>query len=320
MQHVQVCAVLMVFLFLFLLSPALMAEEFHPPWKTPPEGGVRFTVPCVDNVPDLHGEIGNPDLVIFFGGNQFMVLPDIMEAFRADYPRYKNIFYETLPPGILEQQIKTGSLVMGNLRITHKPDMFVAGEKRLRELDRQQGYFDTIQPYFRNRLAIMVYQGNPRNIQSLSDLGREDVQVSMPNPETEGIAEKAKEAYRKAGGEDLVNTIMKTKQEKGTTFITRIHHRQTPMRIMEKKSDAGPVWYTEPKFQQMIGNPVDMVEIPEEHNVWGTTAAGIMKDAPHKQAAQDFLNFITSEKGQSIYRKYGFEPVAQEQKSKGGNG
>ncbi len=296
---------------IFPVSSVSAAEETAPPWKEPPGGGVRFTVPCVNNVPDLHGNIENPDLVIFFGGNQFMVLPDIMEAFKQAHPQYRKVFYETLPPGILEEQIKTGSLVIGNLKITHRPDIFVAGEKRLRNLDKSQGYFESIRPYFKNRLAIMVYQGNPKNIQSLADLGREDVRVSMPNPETEGIAEKAMDAYRKAKGESLVTTIMDKKKAEGTTFITRIHHRQTPMRIMADESDAGPVWITEPLFQQKIGHPIDLVQIPEAHNVWGTTAAGIMKDSRHKTAARDFVNFITSEKGKSIYREYGFTPIEE---------
>ena len=235
MRHLGFLSI--VFAFVFSVSSVGAAEETPPPWKKPPEGGVRFTVPGVNNVPDLHGHIENPDLIIFFGGNQFMVLPDIMAAFQQAHPQYRKIFYETLPPGILEQQIKTGSLVIGNLKITHRPDMFVAGEKRLRDLDKSQGYFESIRPYFKNRLAIMVYQGNPKGIQSLTDLGREDVRVSMPNPETEGIAEKAMEAYRKTGGEDLVTTIMDQKKGEGTTSgFCQFHHQR------EGEIDLPGIW------------------------------------------------------------------------------
>jgi molybdate transport system substrate-binding protein len=31
--------------------------------------GNKFTVPGIDIVPDLHGDIINPDLVVFFAGN-----------------------------------------------------------------------------------------------------------------------------------------------------------------------------------------------------------------------------------------------------------
>jgi len=154
---------------LLTLFPVLLSypsttrgDRLYPPWSKPPSGGVEFTIPCVNNVPDLHGEIDSPDLVVFFGGNQFMVLPEIMEAFKQDYPQYQRIFYETLPPGILEKQIETGSLVIGNLKITHAPDLFVAGKERLEQLDDRFGYFEEIRPYYRNRLAMMIRQGNPK--------------------------------------------------------------------------------------------------------------------------------------------------------------
>ena len=92
------------------------------------------------------------------------------------------------------------------------------------------------------QLAIMVAGGNPKNIKSLGDLARDDVAVSMPNPKTEGVTRNILEAMQKAGGEDLVNAVLQSKKEKGTTFITRIHHRETPMRILAGQSDAGPVW------------------------------------------------------------------------------
>ena len=187
----------------------------------------------------------------------------------------------------------------------------MAGEERLQRLHDERNVFKSIIPYYKNRLAIMVHEGNPMNIQTLRDLGRENVTVAMPNPETEGIAKKAMEAFRKADGEDLVKTIMESKAERETTFITRIHHRQTPMRIMERKSDAGPVWYTEALFQEKIGNPIGMVEIPDEENVVSTTAAAILKEAPHPEAADDFLSFLCSEKAAVIYKKYGFMPLAQ---------
>ena len=69
-----------------------------PPWSTRDRNALDFTVPCIDNVPDLHGSTSDPDLVVFAAGNQFMVMPDLMSAFRARHPEIKRIFYETLPP------------------------------------------------------------------------------------------------------------------------------------------------------------------------------------------------------------------------------
>lgn len=99
---------------------------------------------------------------------------------------------------------------------------------------------------------------------------------------------------------------MDTKVKNGKTFLTQIHHRQTPMRIMYQQSDAAPVWFTEAYYQKMIGHPTDMVEIPEGENISATYVAGQLKTAPHAQAAQDFMDFLVSPTAKAIYKKYGF--------------
>jgi len=299
---------LLLFLSLFVLLNRSYAQKIYPPWQDPPAGGVRLNVPDIDNVPDFHGEIVNPDLVVFFAGNQFMVVPELLGAFRAVYPEYQRIFVETLPPEILAQQIEKGSLVIGNLKITLTPDIYTAGERGIEDL-KGKGWFGETTPYAKNRLAIMVYKGNPKNIHSLEDLGRAEIRISMQNPQWGGIGKNIVKAYNKAGGRELEEQIMVRKVKAGTTFLADIHHRQTPIRIMRGESDAGPVWYTEAYFQKVMGNPIDMVEIPEKDNIVETYLAGKLKSAAHPQAASNFFLFLTGEKAQSIYKKYGFLPV-----------
>ncbi|MGI4749237.1 MAG: molybdate ABC transporter substrate-binding protein [Janthinobacterium lividum] len=278
-------------------------HRFDPPWNTPPQSKVMFTVPGVDNVPDLFGDINDPQLVVFFAGNQFMCIDDLLSAFKKEHPQYQRIFAETLPPGILAKQIEGGSITIGNMRITLKPDVYTAGKSRT---DQMPQYFSKTEPYAYNRLAIMVQKGNPKQIKALKDFGRKEVRISMPNPEWEGIGKRIEEAYVKAGGETLRKTIMEDKVKDSTTFLTQIHHRQTPMRILYNQSDAAPVWYSEAFYQQLIGHPTELIEIPASENIAATYVAGQLKTAPHLQAAKDFMDFLVSDTAKAIYRKYGF--------------
>ncbi len=299
-------------LYLFILSTSInqaQTQKINPPWSNLQQEGKLFTVPGIDNVPDLHGDINNPDLVVFFAGNQFMVVPDLLKAFKEEYPQYKRIFVETLPPGILLDQIKQKAIIIGNMRISLMPDIFTAGKGHIEEVQNKDHLFSSTVDYAKNRLAIMVYKGNPKNITSLNDLAKPEIKVSMPNPNWEGIAKIIIRTYKKSGGEDLVNAIMVNKVKDETTFLTHIHHRQTPMRIIEKKADAGPVWFTEADFQKMIGNPVSLVEIPAKDNIIVTYTAASLKDAPHPKAAEDFLKFLKSKKSSEIYQKFGFMPL-----------
>ena len=56
-----------------------------------------------------------------------MVVHDLVEALKQRHPSYQRVFVGTLPPGIHARQIEIGSLVMGNLRIVLKPDIFTNG-------------------------------------------------------------------------------------------------------------------------------------------------------------------------------------------------
>ncbi len=297
-----------------VLSAAAVAgstdrPDFLPPWNPPPTG-MQFSVPPFDAVADLHGDIVDPQLVVFFAGNQFMVVHDLVDAFKQAYPAYQRVFVETLPPGILAKQIESGSLVMGNLRITLKPDVYTAGKGAVAEKQTQHDWFADTYDYARNPLAILVAEGNPKQIKGLQDLGRADVRVSMPNPAWEGIARQIEASYRKAGGEALDHAIMQTKVADGTTFLTHVHHRQSPLRVLQGESDAAPVWSTEAYFQQQIlHHPVETVAIPAAQNAVATYTAARMKSAPHEQAAKDFMAFMQSPAAAAIYRKYGFLPA-----------
>lgn len=280
---------------------------YLPPWNPPP-AGLQFSVPPVDAIADLHGDIVDPQLVVFFAGNQFMVLHDLLEAFRGAYPQYQRIYAETLPPGILAKQIEGGVLVMGNLRITLKPDVYTAGKGAIADNQNKHGWFADTYDYARNPLAILVAKGNPKHIEGLKDLGRADVRVSMPNPAWEGIARQIEASYRKAGGEALEHTIMQTKVADGSTFLTQIHHRQSPLRVLNNASDAAPVWSTEAYFQQQVlHRPVETVAIPGAQNAVATYTVARMKAAPHEQAAKDFMAFMQSPAARAVYRKYGFQ-------------
>ncbi len=201
---------------------------------------------------------------------------------------------------------------MGNLRVRVEPDVLTCGEQRVRRLNESEDWFDELTPYLRNRLVLMVREGNPKRVLGWHDLGRDEVRVSMPDPQVEGIGEEIVKVLRAIGGDAIVHRIMEYKVGKGTALLTQIHHRQTPMWILHDQADAGPVWFTEAALQKQIGNPIDMVPLPADQDGMSTAVAARFRDSPHPQAARDFLLFLRSTEAQRLYQKFGFLPIAQE--------
>lgn len=75
--------------------------------------------------------------------------------------------------------------------------------------------------------------------------------------------------------------IYSDKRDRGETYLTRIHHRETPIRIMDRRCDAGVVWYTEAYFHaRLAGHPTVLVTIPDEHNHVVTYTAAVLRTAP----------------------------------------
>jgi ABC-type molybdate transport system substrate-binding protein len=308
---------LSILLLLALAGASSAGAQATPPWsqgRNDPAvaGSYLFQAPDIDNVPDIHGNPCDAKLVLFIGGNQFFVLPRLIAGFEELHPELAgHIFYETLPPGILRRQMAHGNAItLGNLTLEVTPDVYEAGARLLDQMQ-QQGTVEHTVRYATNDLEIMVAAGNPRHIVSLRDLANPKLRLSMPNPETEGVARQIEASLRKAGGEALVRRVYHEKVTTGSTFLTQIHHRQTPMRILGGKSDAGVVWASEVRFQQKIGSPIAGVSIPAAQNVMAIYAAGVMRNAPHRQAALAWLQYLQSPQARAAYAEFGFGPEAE---------
>lgn len=273
--------------------------------------GIMLTIPS-NMGDDLHNleYVGDADLVLFVAGNQFMVMEDLLGAFNEENPHIKKIFYETLPPGLELRQILDGGAIFRGEVIDVTPDIYTSvtegAMKKLEErsLIERGDYF----LYLHNRVVLMVPEENPAGITAVKDLGRDEVRISQPNPQTEDIAQYIIDMYRDAGGDDLVSRIMEEKRADGTAILTMVHHRETPLRITRGTVDVGPVWATEVLNAKTHGLKVDMIEPGvkldqrDRINYYITKLRG----AAHPENALLFLEFIRSERAQKIYRGYGF--------------
>jgi ABC-type molybdate transport system substrate-binding protein len=289
-------------------------EALNPPWQRRANDdaigrGLEFTVPPVDVLADFHGSIDHPELVLFVSGNYFFAVAGLVDAFTESQPRFRGrIYYETLPPGLLLKQMEAGGTVTaGNMTWTVKPDVFMAELTASNELVQQGKLLGPAIAFATNNLTIMVPAGNPAHVTALADLARAGLALAMPNPQFEGIARQARASLVKAGGEALAETVYGSKVRDGTTVLTRIHHRQTPLFLMQHIVEAGVTWKSEAIFQEAIGNPIGRVEIPAEHNTLAVYSAAMVPDAPHPDTARVWLNFIRSDAAFKVLARYDFK-------------
>jgi ABC-type molybdate transport system substrate-binding protein len=103
---------------------------------------------------------------------------------------------------------------------------------------------------------------------------------------------------------------MEEKRAEGTTILTVVHHRETPLRIKRGTVDVGPVWATEIRHARQSKLAVDMVDPGEgldqreEINYYICK----LKGSGNPENGVKFLEFIRSPVAQGIYKRYGFVP------------
>ncbi len=291
--------------------------DIFPPWQHGKNNdaidrGLAFTVPEVDGLADFHGDVMNPKLVLYVGGNYYFAMAPLVAEFEREHPAYKGrLYWETIPPGLLAKQMRAGgTITSGNMTWTAKPDAYFAGLKRVKSLIGSGSLEPPAVPYVTNILTIMVPAGNPAHVTGLADLAKPKIRLVMPNPAFEGIARQIEATLRRAGGDKLNDAVYKTKIADGTTILAHIHHRQTPLFLMQGRGDAGVTWKSEALFQEQVGHPISHVDISGAQNSRAIYGGAMVQGAAHPQAAKLWLAFIRSKPALAIFERYGFEPYA----------
>jgi len=277
---------------------------------------------------DFHGSNQDPDLVLFMAGNQYRVLPDLVQAFREwvrarrEYRELKvdRIFYATTPPGRLIDAMEAGQLVLGNFWIDVRPDklwpdVFMTGPRQQRRL-RAAKYVEGWSVYARNRgVVLLVRAGNPKNIRGISDLMRNDVRVALSSPTREPASfESYSHTLRAQGGLRLPDLLLK---KTSTISPIAVHHRENPQFIYDGAADVALMYYHFGDYlKSRMPEYFDYVTLPVEGNFRDELAISTIRNASHKDAAGAWIDFIRSDAAAVVYNRHGFDYAAVEERTR----
>ena len=122
-------------------------------------------------------------LTIYYGAGMQKPVAEIVEAYRAQY----DVEIQTTAAGSGELQ--------GTIVLTQQGDLFLAAAtdylEELRQFDqggKVQTFVDEILPVAWQKPVIAVAKGNPKGIRGLEDLLRDDVRLSLADPEAAAIS------------------------------------------------------------------------------------------------------------------------------------
>ncbi len=256
-------------------------------------------------------------LTLWIAGNQFFAMDEVIGSFQRGEPGL-SVGLITLPPGLVLSAILAGGWTFRGAEYAATPDIYASVNLGHLKRLKAAGLMSQYAVYMHNELQIRVAKGNPKNVRGIDDLARADVRTSMPNPVSEGImqfyARKVLEQHgiwqKISGGKECASC-----QTTGNNYFTAVHHRETPLRILLDKSDAGIVWKTEVLEAQRHGSGVDAVELPAADSLRNEVsyAIGVLTNSRHKETAERYLAFLASPAGQTAYAKFGFVEATPEE-------
>jgi molybdate transport system substrate-binding protein len=140
-----------------------------------------------------------------------------------------------------------------------------------------------------NTLEIAVPPGNPAGITSFADLAKSGVNVVVCAPEVPcGAAAVKAEAATGV-------TLNPVSEEQSVTDVLA--------KVSSGEADAGLVYVTDVKG---AGSSVEGVTFPESSTIVNTYPIVALKDSKNSGLAQDFVDLVTGDTGQSVLEEAGF--------------
>lgn len=292
----------------------------HLPWppeaaRYPDDSVRRFIAPGSNIALDFHGDPAIAELAVFSDGNHHMALEAVIRAFVDSHPDISDVFYTTTPPAPLVDALKGGGLVLGNLRISRRPDIFI-GPVGILESLRADGLVAEHAPFAQSRgNVVLVRRGNPKGIESLADLLCDDVILTCSNPVTERasfeVYQETVTTLAPGQGVDPVAINTKLSDAGPRTVHSRVvHHREVPELIGAGTADAAVIYYhLALRYSRIFPDVFEYVDIdgvesnrtspnhPTTRYHVGRVTGGRLGKA--------FFDFIRDETAQSFYAYHG---------------
>jgi hypothetical protein len=285
---------------------------------TPPGADIsRFTQPASNICLDFHGDPRAAQLVVFSDGNHHMALAEALALFRSRHPEVDDIFYATTPPRVIVATLKSGALLLGNLKLSVTPHVLIGPAPVLERLHKD-GYAREHKPFVTSRGSVMlVRKGNPRRLTGVADLAREDVRIFLSNPVTETVSY---EAYAQtlramAARRALTLDFLESRQGQVTRVVygETIHHREAPQCLADDRADVAVVLYhLALRYARIFPDVFEIVPLTESaeddpDQARAAIHACVVGDGG-KWGAR-LIGFMLGDDVAAVYRHHGLTPV-----------
>lgn len=273
---------------------------------------LRWSQPESNICLDFHGDPITAGLVVFSDGNHHMALEASLQYFRQQHPKVVDIFYVTTPPSVIVNLLKNGQLVLGNLSLSRLPNVFISPQGIMDKLQEDE-YLPSHRAFMQSQgNVLLVRKGNPKNIQSVADLLREDVRLFISNPVTEKASYEVYEQalFIQSKEQNISEEAIKDLLNKPSNRLIngeRIHHREAPQCLFDDKADVAVIYHhLALRYSRIFPEHFEFIPLGNADNSVTTTYhIGLVGDGG--TWGRQFLEFMFSDEVTRLYADHGLQ-------------
>jgi len=223
------------------------------------------------------------EMVLYCGAGIRPVADELIETFERQY-------------GIRIIPDYAGSeVLLSKMKLVRKGDLYMPGDKHYVEQAAKEDMILSRRSVCYWFPTILVQKGNPKGIHSLKDLLKDGARLGLGDAGACAIGRTSKKILVK-------NNISFKDLEKNLVYQS-LTVNELGMQIQAGALDAVIIWDAMAKYYSEHG---DEVPIAVDENIVSTVDIGVLKFTKHKQSAEKFVDFVSSEEGQGIFEKHNY--------------
>lgn len=223
-------------------------------------------------------------LHVYSGAGLRKPMNDIGEAFENEY-------------GIQIYYTYAGSAQnLSQLQIAGEGDIYIPGSRHYYEQANKKGLTNYTKDVAYHIPVIAVSKDNPKNINSIEDLTRDDLEIVLGDAKANAIGRLSQKIFSDNGIQKEVNKNVIAQTATVNELVTYMSLNQ---------ADASIVW------EDNIANSekIDLVRIAENKNDIKTIPISVLTMTEKETAARMFVDFVASKKAKKIFIKHGFKVI-----------
>jgi molybdate transport system substrate-binding protein len=201
----------------------------------------------------------------------------------------------------IQLQYGGSGTLLSNLRVAKSGDLYLAADESYVELAQEQDLIDEVFSLAQIRPVIAVAQGNPKAVESISDLTREDVRVGLANPDAASVGKLTKSILSESGEWSVLEQHTKV-------FKPTVNEIANDLKI--GAIDAGIVWdSTLANYPSLMA-----ISVPAFDKASQTVTISVLKSTKTAPAAIHFARYLAAkDRGLVEFERQGFQPVVGDQ-------